>query len=286
MGRARYDEKRLRSNSCLAFERVTVPPHYEYGNARASITVALISNSHAAQWFPALGGIGAARDLRVLTFVKVACPFVEHAGPERRLEARVPRMPSMERSLVVSKLSAARPDLTIMSMSRCTIQPILDRDTTVAHRCGAAIARLINGFPDRRVDRRRPGGRHRRSELPSPGMQTTSSLRHPAVCRVLRPPGADRGSGDESSSDRRSSTSLPGSAKMTLVRSSSNGGSSSATRAVSPRPSPRWLAGDLDRELAVFLVPGLNSRFVSIEDLTPLVGQLLGRTYESMARAR
>ncbi len=74
---ARSDEDRLRDDGCLAFERVVAPPDCRYGAKRPVLTVALVGDSHAAQWFPALQRIAKHEDWRIQTFVKVSCPLID-----------------------------------------------------------------------------------------------------------------------------------------------------------------------------------------------------------------
>ena len=40
-------------------------------------TVALVGDSHAAHWFPALERLAKHKGWRIVTFVKVSCPFID-----------------------------------------------------------------------------------------------------------------------------------------------------------------------------------------------------------------
>ena len=51
---ARLDEERLRADGCLAFEGATKPADCVYGVKDGAFTLALVGDSHAAAWFPAL----------------------------------------------------------------------------------------------------------------------------------------------------------------------------------------------------------------------------------------
>ena len=56
---------------------MSVPANCVYGDPNANYTVALVGDSHAAQWFPALERIAKHEGWRIVTFVKVACPFID-----------------------------------------------------------------------------------------------------------------------------------------------------------------------------------------------------------------
>ncbi|HEU4673573.1 MAG TPA: SGNH hydrolase domain-containing protein, partial [Candidatus Limnocylindrales bacterium] len=144
---ARYDEERLRADGCLAFEGVTRPPQCRYGVSNGAVTVALVGDSHAAQWFPAVERIARVRGWQVRTFVKVACPFADMRVANLALK-REYRECATWNLAVISELRALQPDLVLISMSRFAIHPVLDRDATVGAQ-GAALARFIDRLPGR-----------------------------------------------------------------------------------------------------------------------------------------
>ena len=144
---ARTDEERLRADDCLAFEGVTTPPDCVYGVKAASHTVALVGDSHAAQWFPALERVAKTRGWRILTFVKVACPFIDMRVGNIALK-REYRECAAFNDATIKRLQAERPDLTLVSMSRFAIHPVLDRDKTVEAQ-GAAVGRMLDQIPGR-----------------------------------------------------------------------------------------------------------------------------------------
>ncbi len=147
LARVRDDEERLRSDGCLAFEAATRPPACVYGNAKASFTVALVGDSHAAQWFPALNRIATGNGWRLLTYVKVACPFVDMPVYNLALK-REYRECNAWRTAVVRELRDEQPDLTIVSGSRFAIRPIRPEDAGVDAQ-GAALARMLDRIPGR-----------------------------------------------------------------------------------------------------------------------------------------
>jgi peptidoglycan/LPS O-acetylase OafA/YrhL len=147
LANARNDEERLRGDGCLAFEGVTRPGECVYGDPKGTLTVALVGDSHAAQWFPALQRIAIARHWRILTFVKVACPFLDMRVGNLALK-REYRECAAWNDATVASLRAVRPDLTLVSMSRFAIHPVFPRDASLAAQ-GAALARMIDRVPGR-----------------------------------------------------------------------------------------------------------------------------------------
>jgi peptidoglycan/LPS O-acetylase OafA/YrhL len=147
LANARGDEERLRRDGCLAFEGVTRPGECVYGDPQGALTVALVGDSHAAQWFPALERIGLARHWRIVTFVKVACPFLDMRVGNIALK-REYRECAAWNDATAARLRAIKPDLTLVSMSRFAIHPILARDASLAAQ-GAALARMIDRVPGR-----------------------------------------------------------------------------------------------------------------------------------------
>jgi peptidoglycan/LPS O-acetylase OafA/YrhL len=144
---ARSDEERLRADGCLAFERITVPPDCTYGVAGAAFTVALVGDSHASQWFPALDRLARHEGWRVVTFVKVACPFIDMRVSNTALKREYRECADFNEA-TLRRLADIRPDLTLVSMSRIAIHPLSAADDTVAAK-GAAVGRMIARIPGR-----------------------------------------------------------------------------------------------------------------------------------------
>jgi len=138
---ARSDEERLRADGCLAYERVTVPPDCIYGVPDGQFTVALVGDSHASQWFPALERLAKHEGWRVITFVKVACPFIDMRVRNTALKREYSECAEFNEA-TIARLNASRPDLTLISMSRIAIHPLTDTDDTVAAK-GAAVGRMM-----------------------------------------------------------------------------------------------------------------------------------------------
>lgn len=147
LARARSDEERLRADGCLAFELDTKPAVCVYGVKTGVFTVALVGDSHAAQWFPALERLAKHEGWRVVTFVKVACPFIDMPVSNVALK-REYRECAAFGDATVAALRKLQPDLTLVSMSRIAIRPIRSSDDTVAKK-GAALARMLDQIPGR-----------------------------------------------------------------------------------------------------------------------------------------
>jgi peptidoglycan/LPS O-acetylase OafA/YrhL len=147
LANARGDEERLRADGCLAFERVTVPPSCVYGISTATFTVALVGDSHAAQWFPALERVAKHEGWRLVTFVKVACPFIAMQVSNTALKREYRECAAFNEA-TIDGLRALKPDLTIVSMSRIAIHPMSAADDTVAAK-GAAVGKMLARIPGR-----------------------------------------------------------------------------------------------------------------------------------------
>jgi peptidoglycan/LPS O-acetylase OafA/YrhL len=145
LGRARTDEERLRADGCLAFERVVDPPKCVYGAKDARYTVALVGDSHAAHWFPALERLAEHERWRVVTFVKVSCPFIDMRVRNVALKREYRECAAFNEA-VVERLAELKPDLTLVTMSRTATRPLSGDDDTVAAK-GAAVGRMLEGLP-------------------------------------------------------------------------------------------------------------------------------------------
>jgi peptidoglycan/LPS O-acetylase OafA/YrhL len=147
LARARSDEERLRGDGCLAFEPATKPPDCMYGDKDATFTVALVGDSHAAHWFPALERLAKHEGWRVATFIKVACPFIDMPVWNVALKREYRECAEFNEA-TIARLRALKPDLTLVSMSRLAIRPVRDDDDTTSVK-GAAVGRMVKRIPGR-----------------------------------------------------------------------------------------------------------------------------------------
>lgn len=76
LGQARNDNPPVYQLDCHVNQTSSEPKSCEFGSNAATKVIALVGDSHAAQWLPMLLGVYEDRsDWRVVTFTKSACPF-------------------------------------------------------------------------------------------------------------------------------------------------------------------------------------------------------------------
>jgi len=127
---AHDDRERLWSDGCLAFEAATTPPPCVYGDRAGTFTVALVGDSHGAQWFPAFNRVAQQEHWRLLVFTKVSCPFIDMPVWSNSLKREYTECAAWD-AAVVAKLATSRPDLTVVAISHW-ILPLRSTDRTVA----------------------------------------------------------------------------------------------------------------------------------------------------------
>jgi hypothetical protein len=145
LGSARGDEERLRHDGCLAFERVVEPPKCVYGVKDSKHTVALVGDSHAAHWFPAVERLAKHEGWRLVTFVKVACPFIDMRVTNLALKREYRECAAFNEA-TVRRLAEIQPDLTLVSVGRISTRPVHASDDTVAAK-GEAVGRMLARLP-------------------------------------------------------------------------------------------------------------------------------------------
>jgi hypothetical protein len=169
---ARDDEERLRGDGCLAFERVTTPPDCVYGVKGSAITIALVGDSHASHWFPAIEAIALERGWRLVTFVKVSCSFTTLAQRNLALK-RAYRECTAFNEATVARLNQLKPALTII-VNRRTFRPINEGITPAL--AGAALGEMVA---------RLPGATAILVDTPDPGRDVPACLsKHPSDIRA------------------------------------------------------------------------------------------------------
>ncbi|MDE3719923.1 acyltransferase family protein [Nocardiopsis sp. N85] len=117
---AEDDAPVLYDDDCQAPHTATAPEDpCVYGPEGADRTVAVIGDSHSAQWVPALLGLAEERGWRLVLFTKSSCAFTDTLtkGPEGLpyLECR-----TWNRA-VVEELDELRPDLVVTSSSTAAV---------------------------------------------------------------------------------------------------------------------------------------------------------------------
>jgi peptidoglycan/LPS O-acetylase OafA/YrhL len=141
---ARSDKERIIGDGCFMSLRGSKPPDCVYGNRDGTFTVALVGDSHAAHWFPAVEAIAQVHGWRLLTFTKASCVFVDLPIYSPILKRQYTECEAW-RPKVVQRLIEEQPDLTIVSSDRWLPTEIkADSDPT---RQGEAMARLLVQIP-------------------------------------------------------------------------------------------------------------------------------------------
>ena len=169
---ARDDEERLRGDGCLAFERVSTPPNCVYGVKGSAITIALVGDSHASHWFPAIEAIALERGWRLLTFVKVSCSFTTLVQRNLALKREYRECTAFNEA-TVARLNQIKPALTII-VNRRTFRPIEENITSAL--AGAALGDMVA---------RIPGATAILVDTPDPGRDVPACLsKHPSDIRA------------------------------------------------------------------------------------------------------
>jgi hypothetical protein len=136
---ARKDIPAVYADGCVVDRSDSEVRTCRYGDPRAAFTVALVGDSHAAQWLPAVERVAQVNAWRVVTYVKAACPLV---GVTVALSGRPYPSCADWNARVLARLTGGdRPDLVVTSSSY--YQPIRDGATLAGD---AARATLADGF--------------------------------------------------------------------------------------------------------------------------------------------
>ena len=145
LANARHDSESIWSDGCGAQVPVTKPPACVYGDKQGNLTVALVGDSHAAEWFPAFEALAIARHWRLVPYVKLSCAFMDMAVQHLDLKREYTECAAW-RDNVIKILNAKPPDITVVSMSHMGILPTdpANRDLTLE---GEAIGRSLEKLP-------------------------------------------------------------------------------------------------------------------------------------------
>ena len=104
-------------NGCVLSWRDVVQPDCVSGDAGASTTVALVGDSHAAMWQPALEPVARERHWRLETMSKVLCPFLDLPINSPYLGRKFTECERW-RGSVMSRLYKKKPQVIVLDMSR------------------------------------------------------------------------------------------------------------------------------------------------------------------------
>ena len=137
---ARKDTDGLNDRGCGLSLSGTTPPRCDLGAADGAITVALVGDSHAAQWSPALELIASQRGWRLVPFTKDSCIFLDMRIVSLHLEREYTEC-AQWRAKVVAALEKLHPDLVVVSSSRW-VHPVDARDADVSRQVDAMVRLL------------------------------------------------------------------------------------------------------------------------------------------------
>jgi peptidoglycan/LPS O-acetylase OafA/YrhL len=142
---ARKDNESLWRDGCGAQVPVTEPPDCTYGDESGDLTIALVGDSHAAMWFPALEALAEARGWRLKPYVKLSCPFIDMPVQHISLKREYTECATW-RDRVIETLAEQPPDIVIVAMSHRGILPTRTADKDLTSQ-GEAIGRALQRLP-------------------------------------------------------------------------------------------------------------------------------------------
>ncbi len=142
------DAESLEADGCLLGQPQVDLPDCAYGDPNGATTVAVVGDSHAAHWFPALEPIAKANGWRLVPFIKLSCRFID-MSVFSYWYGRMYTECDTWRQRVVERLKALQPSLVIVSVIR-DLETSSATDSDPAHQ-GAAMARLLQQVPGRKV---------------------------------------------------------------------------------------------------------------------------------------
>lgn len=143
---ARDDSDRLVRDGCALAIGGSEPPDCVYGDAKGDLTVALVGDSHAMNWFPAFERLATRHHWRLVPFTKYSCVFVDMRIWSDHLKREYTECETW-RERVVDRLRRLKPDLVVISSNKW-FPTVVDRDSE-PKRQGAALAALIERIPGR-----------------------------------------------------------------------------------------------------------------------------------------
>jgi peptidoglycan/LPS O-acetylase OafA/YrhL len=144
---ARGDKEQLWYDHCLAIEATITPRDCVFGDPNGTYTIALVGDSHGSAMFPAFDWVARHNGWRLLTFVKVACPFLDIAVVSSLLKREYTECAQWNEA-VIARLKGAPPDLTVINMSHW-IFPV---DTSLGMvDFSASLARMIGRLSGKTV---------------------------------------------------------------------------------------------------------------------------------------
>ncbi|KUI39169.1 hypothetical protein AU194_14120 [Mycobacterium sp. GA-2829] len=102
------------SDCQLNYTEIT-PKFCEYGNKDADIEVALVGDSHAGQWIPAMEAVAAERGWKLVVSTKSACPYVDIAVFSDNLNRPYDECRAWNEQMGAYLTGAGKPDAVVLS---------------------------------------------------------------------------------------------------------------------------------------------------------------------------
>ncbi len=113
----RAEEDDFLLNGCMRLFREVGHPECATGDTTSTTTVALLGDSNAAMWNPALQQVATQRQWRLETLTKAGCPVLDLPIFERLLGREYTECEQW-RGQIIDRLRAERPRLVVLSISR------------------------------------------------------------------------------------------------------------------------------------------------------------------------
>lgn len=110
---AAADQSRVYADGCHVTGSTSEAQPCVYGTTDAEFTVAVVGDSHAANWVPALTRLSEARQIRLESYSKSSCPLSAEAVLTDR--QRVSEHCLRWGQNVIEELAASRPDLVLVT---------------------------------------------------------------------------------------------------------------------------------------------------------------------------
>ncbi|MEU4674671.1 SGNH hydrolase domain-containing protein [Amycolatopsis sp. NPDC023774] len=117
LGRAKTDKANVFLNGCVRSWRDLGQPPCRSGDPHSSTTVALVGDSHAAMWSPAMEALAEQRHWRLETLSKVTCPLLDLPLTSPYLGREYAECEQW-RGQVLTRLRAEHPRLIVLGTSR------------------------------------------------------------------------------------------------------------------------------------------------------------------------
>jgi peptidoglycan/LPS O-acetylase OafA/YrhL len=122
------------TNGCHLDDLSTTVQNCAYGDTSSPVTIALLGDSHAAQWFPALQALAEKDHVRLEVYTKSSCPWVDITVTNQSV-------PYTEcdvwRTAVLAHLEVSKPRYVVLSSRAMTQQQITAGATEAVWAAGA-----------------------------------------------------------------------------------------------------------------------------------------------------